>query len=257
MSHHIYGIHAVTALLTFKPDSVDRLIVQTGRDDTEVLRCLELAKQAGIATQSSPRHDIDKLTGDKAVHQGIVAICSHLPTYSEQDIEGIMTAADKPRLVLILDGIQDPHNLGACLRVANALGCCAVIAPKRNSVGLTNAAIKVSTGAAFSTPFIQVTNLARSMRQLQELGIWLVGGSAEADTELKEIDMKGDIGIVMGAEGFGLRALTAKTCDFLAKIPMIGTVESLNVSVATGITLYEAYRQREDLHTTDLPSTMD
>jgi 23S rRNA (guanosine2251-2'-O)-methyltransferase len=251
MSEQIYGIHAVTALLTFKPDSVSGITVQSGRNDESITLCLDLAKQANIPTQQRSRKDIDALFKSRVVHQGIVATCSHMPVYTEADIEGIIDATEKPCLLLIIDGIQDPHNLGACLRVANALGVCAVIAPKRNSVGLTSTAIKVSTGAAFATPFVQVTNLARTMRQLQKLGIWLVGGSAEADSDLKDIDMKGDMGIVMGAEGFGLRDLTAKTCDFLAKIPMIGTVDSLNVSVATGITLYEAYRQREDLHTLD------
>ena len=181
------------------------------------------------------------------MHQGVVAMCSHLPIYNEADIEGIIGAVAKPRLVLVLDGIQDPHNLGACLRVANALGVCAVIAPKNNSVGLTSTAIKVSTGAAFATPFIQVTNLVRSISKLQELGIWFVGGSADATIEFKDVDMQDDIGIVMGAEGAGLRALTQKTCDFLAKIPMLGTVDSLNVSVATGIALYEVHRQRDKI----------
>ena len=246
MAEKIYGIHAVTALLTFKPDSVKQLVVQSGRSDEALSLCVDLAKQAGINIEKCMRKDIDALFPDKTVHQGVVATCAHLPIYSEADVEGIIAAAAKPSLVLILDGIQDPHNLGACLRVANALGVCAVISPKKNAVGLTAAAIKVSTGAAFATPFVQVTNLARTMRALQELGIWLVGASADAQTELKKIDMQGDIGIVLGAEGKGLRALTAKTCDFLAKIPMLGAVASLNVSVATGISLYEAYRQREE-----------
>jgi 23S rRNA (guanosine2251-2'-O)-methyltransferase len=246
MSERIYGIHAVTALLTFKPDSVIGVTVQSARDDEALQLCLDLAKQAHIPVDTRPRKDIDGMFQGKVVHQGIVATCSHMPVYAESDIEGIISAAAKPRLVLFLDGIQDPHNLGACMRVANGFGACAVIAPKNNSVGLTAAAIKVSTGAAFATPFIQVTNLARTMRKVQEMGIWLVGGSADADTELKDIDMQGDVGIVMGAEGLGLRSLTAKTCDFLAKIPLLGTVDSLNVSVATGVILYEAYRQRED-----------
>lgn len=245
MTERIYGIHAVTALLTFKPDSVKQLLVQSGRADDALALCLDLAEQAGIKVEKRARRDIDELFADSVVHQGIVAVCAHLPVYNEGDVEGIVAAAAKPRLVLILDGVQDPHNLGACLRVANALGVCAVIAPKKNAVGLTATAIKVSTGAAFSTPFIQVTNLARTMRALQERGIWLVGASADAKTEFREIDMQGDIGIVLGAEGNGLRALTAKTCDFLGKIPMLGTVSSLNVSVATGISLYEVYRQRE------------
>ncbi len=244
MSELIYGIHAVTALLMLKPENVKSLIIQAGRSDSASALCLNLAKQADIPVQTNTRSELDALLQSNVVHQGIVAFCTQIPIYNETDLDGIVDAAPRPYLVLILDGIQDPHNLGACLRVANALGVCAVLAPKNNSVGLTATVSKVSTGAIFSTPFIRVTNLARSMRALQDKGIWLVGGSADAEQELKDIDMKGDIGIVMGAEGSGLRALTAKTCDFLAKIPMLGTVTSLNVSVASGISLYEVYRQR-------------
>lgn len=246
MLERIYGIHAVTALLTFKPDCVKGIVVQSARDDAALQLCLDLAEQANIPVDKRSRKDIDEMFKEKVVHQGIVATCSHMPIYGEGDLEGIVSAAAKPSLLLFLDGIQDPHNLGACMRVANGFGACAVVAPKNNSVGLTAAAIKVSTGAAFATPFVQVTNLARTMRKVQEMGVWLVGGSAHADTELKDIDMQGDIGIVMGAEGLGLRSLTAKTCDFLAKIPLLGTVDSLNVSVATGVMLYEVYRQREE-----------
>lgn len=244
MSQMIYGIHAVTALLTLKPDCVTQLLWQQGRQDEALMQCVELATAAGIAIVKHSRTELDALFTSKCVHQGIVAVCKQLPVYNESELTNIIEATTQPRLLLILDGVQDPHNLGACLRVANALGVSAVIAPKKNAVGLTSTVIKVSTGAAFATPFVQVTNLARTLRALQERGIWLVGASADASSELRDIDMHGDIGIVLGAEGRGLRALTAKTCDFLAKIPMIGTVESLNVSVAAGISLYEVYRQR-------------
>lgn len=244
MTDYIYGIHAVKALLNSHIKSVIRLVVQAGRDDTAVQDCSILAKKAGLTIDYLPRKDIDRLVGEQTVHQGVLLEYRSLPVYSEADIEKIVLLKDEPRLVLILDGIQDPHNLGACLRVANALGVCCVIAPKDRSVGLNATAIKVSCGAAFSTPFIQVTNLARAMRKLQDLELWLVGASLNTTQSLKDIDMRGNIGIVLGAEGAGLRELTEKHCDFLAKIPMLGTVESLNVSVATGIVLYEVYRQR-------------
>lgn len=244
MTNYVYGIHAVKALLTFQVNSVVRLIAQVGRDDPVIQDCLILAKKIGLAIEYLPRKDIDRLVSEHAVHQGILVECRSLPVYSEADIEKILSLKDESQLVLILDGIQDPHNLGACLRVADALGVCCIVAPKDRSVGLNATAIKVSCGAAFSTPFIQVTNLARTMRKLQDLGLWLVGASLNTTQFLKDIDMRGNIGIVMGAEGAGLRELTEKHCDFLAKIPMLGAVESLNVSVATGIMLYEVYRQR-------------
>ena len=244
MADYVYGLHAAKALLKFQSGIVLRVLFQEGRDDVAVQDCLKSAKKAGILIEKSTRKDIDRLVGEQTVHQGIVLECKALPTYNEADIEKIISAVAEPRLVLILDGVQDPHNLGACLRVADALGACCVMAPKDRSVGLNATAIKVSCGAAFSTPFVQVTNLARAMRKLQDLGLWLVGTSLNTDKMLKDIDMRGNIGIVMGAEGSGLRELTEKSCDFLAKIPMLGSVESLNVSVATGIVLYEVCRQR-------------
>lgn len=244
MTDYIYGIHAVKALLKSQINSIVRLVVQEGREDTAIQECSIWARKAGLTINTLSRKDIDRLVGEQAVHQGILIEYRSLPVYSEADIEKIWGLRDESRLVLILDGIQDPHNLGACLRVADALGVCCVIAPKDRSVGLNATAIKVSCGAAFSTPFIQVTNLARAMRKLQELGLWLVGTSLNTTQSLKDIDMRGNVGIVMGAEGAGLRELTERHCDFLAKIPMMGAVESLNVSVATGIVLYEAYRQR-------------
>ncbi|PHQ80527.1 MAG: 23S rRNA (guanosine(2251)-2'-O)-methyltransferase RlmB [Coxiella sp. (in: Bacteria)] len=246
MSETIYGIHAVSALLTFQPGLVERIVVQTGRHDRALQPCLKQAKAAGFVVEEKPRKDIDRLFKGSVVHQGVVAFCHRLPQYNEADIAGIVDASAEPRLVLILDGVQDPHNLGACMRVANAMGAACVIAPKDNSASLTSTVIKVSCGAVFATPFIQVTNLARALCKLQDMGIWLVGASANAEASLSDIDMSGNIGVVMGAEGEGLRSLTEKHCDFLAKIPMLGSVESLNVSVATGVMLYEAYRQRAD-----------
>ncbi|MEM9479262.1 MAG: 23S rRNA (guanosine(2251)-2'-O)-methyltransferase RlmB [Verrucomicrobiota bacterium] len=166
-----------------------------------------------------------------------------LPSRPEEDLLGIVESAETP-FILILDQVQDPHNLGACLRSANAAGVDAVIAPKNNSVGITDVVQRVACGAAEVTPFVQVTNLARTMKQLQEAGVWLAGTSDQATQSLYETDLKGPIGLVLGAEGKGIRRLTAENCDFLVQIPMLGTVECLNVSVATGVCLFEAVRQR-------------
>lgn len=168
---------------------------------------------------------------------------STLASRPEEDLKGILESAETP-FVLILDQVQDPHNLGACLRSANAAGAHAVIAPKNNSVSITETVQRVACGAAEITPFIQVTNLARTMKQLQDAGLWLIGTSDQATQSLYEMDLKGPIGLVLGAEGKGIRRLTAENCDFLVQIPMHGSVECLNVSVATGVCLFEAVRQR-------------
>lgn len=244
MSEAIYGLHAVNALLKCHPQLVERLLIQERRKESSISACQKLAQAAGIAVEVLPRQDLEKHLGKGGVHQGIVAICQRLPIYSEADLDEIVQQAAQPGLILILDGVQDPHNLGACLRVANGFGASCVIAPKDKTATLTPTAIKVSTGAAFTTPFVQVTNLARCMRELQSAGIWIVGMSADTETPISEVDMTGNIAVVMGAEGTGMRHLTQKHCDYLAKIPMTGTVESFNVSVATGVCLYEVSRQR-------------
>lgn len=242
MKELIYGIHAAKALLTHHPDVVTEVRVQDSRQDAALQSCLALAYQAGLKVEHASRKALDQLFKVPTVHQGIVVVCHTLPSYTEKELVGLLESVSGRKLILILDGVQDPHNLGACLRTANAMGCCCVIAPKDRTANLTSAAIKVSSGAAFETPFVQVSNLARVLRVCQEQGIWIVGLSADTDQQLKEIDLSGDIAIVMGAEGQGLRALTEKHCDYLAKIPMFGTVESLNVSVATGMALYEVRR---------------
>ncbi len=244
MSEAIYGLHAVNALLQCYPEQVERLLIQERRKDNSIIACQKQALAAGITIEVLPRQDLEKYLGKGSVHQGVVALCKHLPIYAEADLQGIIQNAQQPSLILMLDGVQDPHNLGACLRVANGFGACCVIAPKDKTASLTPTAIKVSTGAAFTTPFVQVTNLARCMRALQATGIWIVGMSADTDVPISDIDMTANIAVVMGAEGTGIRHLTQKHCDYLAKIPMSGTVESFNVSVATGVCLYEVSRQR-------------
>jgi 23S rRNA (guanosine2251-2'-O)-methyltransferase len=238
----VFGLHAVTALLDKQPERVVHLYFQKERHDQKIQQLLELAQEAGLITELVSRQELDKLTGN-AVHQGVAALCNKAKTYSEADLAVLLETHPKPFL-LILDGVQDPHNLGACLRSADAAGVHAVIVPKDKSASLTPTVSKVACGAAETIPFIQVTNLARTMRYLKEQGVWLYGAAGEAKQSLYQTDLAGGLAMVLGAEGEGLRRLTREHCDILLNIPMQGTVSSLNVSVATGIFLFEAVRQR-------------
>lgn len=238
----IYGIHAVTALLNTHPENIIELYFQQDRQDQKIQQIMQMVKNLRIKYRELPRKKLDELVN--AQHQGIIAHCRKAKLYNETDIEILLKGLESPPFLLILDEVQDPHNLGACLRSANAAGVHMVIAPKDNSVGLTPAVRKVASGAADVTPFIQVTNLARTLRSLKEQGIWLYGTAGEATSSLYNQNLTGPLGIVLGAEGKGLRRLTAELCDYLISIPMFGSVESLNVSVATGICLFEAVRQR-------------
>lgn len=243
--HTIYGYHALNALFHTQPQLISQIFLQSGRQDERSQRISQLSQQHRISLKHISRNEIEKLL-DQSIkgHQGMIAVCSNLPSYTEGDLVGIMGSADGPLLLLVLDSIQDPHNLGACLRTANAMGVQAVIAPRDRAVGITATVHKVSAGASFSTPYVQVTNLARTLKMLQEQGVWIVGTEADAPSHLSEIDMKGNIAIVMGSEGSGMRRLTKQHCDYLARIDMLGSVESINISVATGIVLYEVARQR-------------
>lgn len=239
----IFGLHAVQALLLTHPKRILRLLVLKDRHDQKIQSLLELANEHHIPVEMTPRHELDRMANHEN-HQGLIAFCQRANQYSENDLDGILDAVSGPVLLLILDGIQDPHNLGACLRSADAAGVHAVIAPKDKSVGMTPTVAKVASGAAETVPFIQVTNLARTLRALQERNIWIYGAAAEAEKTLYEADLKGSVALVLGAEGSGLRRLTREHCDFLLNIPMKGSVSSLNVSVATGVFLFEAVRQR-------------
>lgn len=240
----IFGVHAVQSLLANQPRRVLRLLIAKERQDQKIQNLLEFAQAAQILLELAPRAELDRLT-QHANHQGIVAFCQSAQHYTEYDLEVLLDHLTEPALLLILDGVQDPHNLGACLRSADAAGVHAVIAPKDKSVSLTPTAIKVASGAADTVPFIQVTNLARTLRSLQEKNIWIYGAAGEADQTLFQADLRGSVAFVLGAEGAGLRRLTREHCDVLLKIPMAGSVSSLNVSVATGIFLFEAVRQRK------------
>lgn len=237
----IFGYHAVMSIIESKPECIEQLAIQKGRHDERVKRLLAQAETAGVTATRLSKSEIDAFA--KGNHQGFALICSELPQYSDNDL-WVLCEKEATPLFLILDGVQDPHNLGACLRTADAMGVSAVIIPKDRAVGLTPSVQKVACGAAFTTPLIPVTNLARSLRGLQERGVWLVGLDAHTEDHLHDIGLTGPIALVMGSEGDGLRRLTKQTCDYLAKIPMWGTVESMNVSVSTGIALYEANRQR-------------
>ena len=237
----LIGFHAVTARLRQKPDTVNEIYIDQSRNDGRARDLKELAKKLDVRVIPVESKRLDGMSGG-AKHQGVVAQAQaiDMPKFIEDVLDGL----SEPPLLLILDGVQDPHNLGACLRVADGAGAHAVIAPKDHAVGLTLAAIKVASGAAESVPYIVVTNLARTMRDLKDRGIWLIGTDDEAPKTIYQEKIDGAVGMVMGAEGAGLRRLTRESCDLLVSIPMFGTVESLNVSVASGVCLYEARRRR-------------
>jgi 23S rRNA (guanosine2251-2'-O)-methyltransferase len=203
----------------------------------------ELANSQHITIEQLSRQALDEIAVD-ANHQGVIAYCLKPEQYAEADIPGILASVDGSPFILILDNVQDPHNLGACFRSADAAGVHLIIAPKDKSVGITPTVAKVACGAVETVPFVQVTNLARALEKLKEMGVWLYGFAGEATESLYQAKLTGPIALVLGAEGEGLRRLTRESCDVLVKIPMHGTVSSLNVSVAAGICLFEAARQR-------------
>lgn len=242
MSEVIFGIHAVQALLERDPQRFQQVWILKGRDDRRLQPLIVALEAQGVVIQVATRQWLDaKVEG--AVHQGIVAQVKPGKQYQEGDLPDLLASIESP-LLLILDGVTDPHNLGACLRSADAAGVDAVIVPKDRSAQLNATAKKVACGAAESVPLIRVTNLARTMRLLQEYHVWIIGTAGEATHEMWESKMTGPLALVMGAEGEGMRRLTREHCDDLIKLPMAGSVSSLNVSVATGICLFEAVRQR-------------
>ena len=241
-TEYIFGLHAVQSLLKTAPQRIEQLYVLRGREDQRVQKILHAAQALGITWEWQTRKELDaRCEGN---HQGIVASAKPGQLHDEMFLYHLVEHSAAPLLLLVLDGITDPHNLGACLRSADAAGVGAVIIPKDNSAGLTEVARKVACGAADSVPLVSVTNLARSLQKIQELGVWLVGTSGDAKESIYDVALTGNIALIMGAEGTGMRRLTREQCDFLAFIPMHGSVSSLNVSVATGVCLFEALRQR-------------
>lgn len=237
----IFGFHAVHSRLRHESSSVDEIYVDGERSDRRMQELLATAKAAGIRVIVAEGQRLDNMVGTRR-HQGVVAIAA--PLSLARNLDELLDAIVGPPLLLILDGITDPHNLGACLRVADGAGAHAVIVPKDRAVGLNATAAKVASGAADSMPYITVTNLARTMRELKEREVWLIGTTDDAEQGLYQADFSGPCALVMGSEGEGMRRLTRETCDHLVSIPMMGAVESLNVSVASGVCLYEARRQR-------------
>ena len=243
MSKHeyIFGVHTVTSIIKNKPTSVRKLFFAEGIQVNRLKEITDLATRYGISIETVQRKTLDKLT-QSDMHQGVVAECATLS--ESMTVEDFIDTLQKPAFLLVLDEVQDPHNLGACLRTAEAAGVDAVIVPDKNSAHLTPVARKVASGAAEVLPVFRVSNLARTLDHIKAKGIWLIGAAMEGKQKVFEADLRGPLAIVMGAEGSGLRRLTSEACDTLAHIPMKGTVESLNVSVATGIFLFEAVRQR-------------
>lgn len=239
----VFGFHAVASRLRQNPASVQEVLVDKTRKDARMQDLLQIAEQKGVRVMQMEKERLDGLAANGR-HQGVLARVADTPL-PYQDVHDILESdLSEPPFFLVLDGVEDPHNLGACLRVADAMGVHAVIAPKDRAAGLNATVRKVACGAAETVPFIAVTNLARTLRELKDAGVWLVGAVAEAEDDLFTAKFAGPMALVLGAEGTGLRRLTAETCDQLVRIPMFGTVESLNVSVASGICLYEARRQR-------------
>ena len=241
----LFGFHAVTVRLKTAPRSVSEIHVDAGRRDPRMRAFLERAQQAGAKIVDSDEARLQRLCGSPR-HQGIVARVTAPPRSHSLDdtLDAVAAEGRGPALLLVLDGVTDPHNLGACLRVADGAGAHAVIAPKDHAVGLSATVAKVASGAADSMPYFMVTNLARTLGELKVRDIRVVGAAVDAGRSLYDADLSGPVALVLGAEGHGMRQLTARHCDELVSLPMRGAVESLNVSVASGICLYEALRQR-------------
>ena len=237
----LFGFHAVGVRLKTAAASVSEVHVDVSRRDQRMRQLVERAQAAHVRVVDSDDARLTQLAGTPR-HQGVVARVTPLP--QTHSLDDLLDAVDGPPLLLVLDGVTDPHNLGACLRVADGAGVHAVVAPKDHAVGLNATVAKVASGAAETVPYLMVTNLARTLNELKERDILVVGTSDDAPITLYQADLKGAVALVLGAEGKGLRQLTRKTCDVLVRIPMLGAVESLNVSVAAGVCLYEARRQR-------------
>lgn len=237
----IFGFHAVTARLRHDASSIEEIYIDATRHDRRMQELVRAAEAAKVRIIHADDQRLDRMVGTRR-HQGVVAKAGELSL--ARNLDELLDVIEGPPLLLILDGVTDPHNLGACLRVADGAGAHAVIAPKDRAVGLNATAAKVASGAADTVPYITVTNLSRTMRELKERDVWLIGTTDDAEKGLYEADFSGAVALVMGSEGEGMRRLTRENCDVLVSIPMQGAVESLNVSVASGICLYEARRQR-------------
>ena len=239
----IFGLHAVRVMLERHPERVHTVRIAERRVDPRIRAIDELARRHQRPVERVDAHTLRELLGD-VVHQGVAADVTPLPPWSEDRLLAALQSAKAP-LLLALDGVQDPHNLGACLRSADACGALAVIVPRDRAAQLTPSARKVAVGAAETTPVVSVTNLVRTLKLLKEAALWVVGADVAAEKRADQVDLTGPVVLALGAEGSGLRHLTRQNCDFLVRLPQLGAVESLNVSVAAGMLLYEAVRQRQ------------
>ncbi|MGN2243687.1 23S rRNA (guanosine(2251)-2'-O)-methyltransferase RlmB [Frateuria sp. GZRR33] len=241
----IVGINPVEGALANDASRVREVLVDiaTAQRNARIKELVDQARSHHIPVHHRPREQLDKLAG-QARHQGIVALYEPPPMAHEDELAGLLERDGMETLVLVLDGITDPHNLGACLRSAAAAKVTAVVVPKDRAVGLTPVVRRASAGGADRVPLVAVTNLARTLRELKDAGVWITGLAGDTDTSVYEVDFRGPVALVLGSEGEGMRRLTRELCDFVAKIPMPGMMESLNVSVATGVVLFEALRQR-------------
>jgi len=237
----LFGFHAVTVRLKTAPESIVEIYTETSRRDARMRQFVEKVEAAGVKRVDSDDNALIRLAGSPR-HQGVVAKVNALP--QRHSLDDVLDEVSGPPLLLVLDGVTDPHNLGACLRVADGAGAHAVVAPKDHAVGLNATVAKVASGAAETVPYLMVTNLARTLGELKERDILVVGTAEDAEKTIYDVDFSGPVALVLGAEGAGMRQLTRKHCDLLVRIPMAGAVESLNVSVAAGVCLYEALRQR-------------
>lgn len=238
----VYGLHAVRALLERAPQRVRRLLLDARREDQRMREVQQLAAAAAVRVERVEARQLAGRVGEVA-HQGVVAEVVPLGAWNEDDLLAAMARQATP-LVLVLDGVQDPHNLGACLRSADACGALAVVVPRDRAAGVNATVRKVAAGAAETTPVVTVTNLVRTLKLLKEAGMWVAGADMAGEKLAWQADLRGSLALVMGSEGDGLRELTRRTCDVLVRLPQVGAVESLNVSVACGMLLYEARRQR-------------
>ena len=243
-SRILFGFHAVQSRMRQHATSIQEILIDEGRVDPRMKDIIKLAEASNIRVMQVDRDRLDGMAGRNGRHQGVIARVIDTPI-PYKDIHDVLESDLKePPFFLILDGVEDPHNLGACLRVADGMGVHAVIAPKDRAVGLNATVRKVASGAAETVPFISVTNLARTIRELKEAGVFVIGTTMDSESTLLNTKLDGPIALVLGSEGDGIRRLTAESCDALVTIPMFGSVESLNVSVASGICLYEVRRQR-------------
>ncbi len=242
-AERVFGLHAVRSLLERNPARVSLLLALESRSDARMQAILALAERANVPIRRVSRGELDERVPGVS-HQGVIAEMAAAAALSENELAQFLEGLSRPALLLVLDGVQDPHNLGACLRSADAAGVDAVILPRDRSAPLNSTARKVACGAAESVPVIRVTNLARALRLIRDAGVWLYGAAGEAEQVIYDADLSGPVALVLGGEGRGLRRLTREHCDALMAIPLAGSVSSLNVSVATGICLFEARRQR-------------